>query len=164
MFGKKRATIELESGIQIAPVVLDIVPSIDWNEDALKLAKRNFGYSVEGPRGKSKKLMGVLADLEIGIFDYDTVVAYQRDMIRKEGGFSAKWETLTIAEYNAPIPVDALNLANVIHAALPKAKFYVEYFNRAPDPFLIVEHEGAQAYIAVWDEPDFNGKARIAGR
>lgn len=75
--------------------------------------------------------------------------------------WSLKWAKL--GDYRMPLPVSVLEDALRIRKELPSAKFSVDYLTtenaeKAADPFLVVECGGAEFYIAVWDEPDFEGK------
>jgi len=68
--------------------------------------------------------------------------------------------------YLEPIPAFVLSHALEIKARLPYARFFVDAIAdrheleriRVVDPFLVVEHDGNEYYIDVWDEPKFEGR------
>jgi hypothetical protein len=73
------------------------------------------------------------------------------------------WQRLPLEKYSEQLPFDVAERIAKIHRSLPCAEFKVDHLvcerrNPDPDPFLIVCYGGQEFYIAVWDEPDFDGK------
>jgi hypothetical protein len=93
---------------------------------------------------------------------------------KKALNVKASWQLQDLASYNKPIPHFALSHMLEIHQELPTARFYVEELQATeeqintekrqplpPDPFLVVEYGSVRAYVDVWDEPRFEGRATV---
>jgi len=74
-----------------------------------------------------------------------------------------EWREMSLSMYDQPVPKDVLALALKVKAAIPSASFSVHELRKTrvvfdPDPFLVVNVDNAQAYIAVWDEATFDAR------
>jgi hypothetical protein len=72
-----------------------------------------------------------------------------------------QWVTKSLIGYDRPVPEFALAYALAIKRENPDVEFHVEELVRedhVADPFLVVYFGQAAAYIAVWDEPKFEGR------
>lgn len=80
-------------------------------------------------------------------------------------GEYSEWKRISLEGYTRPVPEFALSYALTIKRMEPKIKFEIlELVKKArvADPFLVATYGDAKAYIAVWDEPTFEGrKAKI---
>lgn len=84
---------------------------------------------------------------------------------------NAQWYQSPIGNWQAPIPEFVINRMVDVKTALPEATFYVDCLNvqsndietkkTPPDPFLILDVNGARCYLDVWDEPTFEGRRRV---
>lgn len=82
---------------------------------------------------------------------------------------SWEWQEIRLEGYRQPVPEHILATALLVGGVIPQTssdwgdnRFLVEEYRKqyqpdVADPFLIVQHNGAKAYIAVWDEPSFKG-------
>lgn len=73
-----------------------------------------------------------------------------------------EWSRVYLSDYNAAIPAHVLANAVMLKRVFPNASFMVEVFQqsakeRDPDPFLVLQADGCEAYVGVWDEPTFKG-------
>lgn len=78
-------------------------------------------------------------------------------------GDYSEWESTPLKGYSRPIPEFALSYALAISRIEPKVGFNVlELVKKArvADPFLVAKYGDAEVYVAVWDEPAFEGRDR----
>jgi len=77
-----------------------------------------------------------------------------------ESYYTFHWTNSDLEAYEQPVPVAVLELATQIKERFPDVDFQVESLERqhvVKDPFLVVTKNGTAHFIAVWDEPTFNG-------
>lgn len=68
------------------------------------------------------------------------------------------WSRVELERYYEPVPAFALQTALRLKQIVPDVKLYVESFEkqqRTSDPFLVARLDGAEVYLEVWDEPQF---------
>lgn len=71
------------------------------------------------------------------------------------------WKDRDLTGYSRPVPEFALSYALAIKEANSHVSFQVLELTkeeRVADPFLVARYGDAEAYIAVWDEPKFEGR------
>ena len=124
---------------------------------------------------KTTTLTQVLARLDIPILDFADVKMYQIEHRQEVESRRAKdllgsreslwrlsypphWGTQEIQDYKEPIPEFVLDMAVRIKKELPTIQFTVEFMEESPDPFLIAKLGNEEHYIAVWEEPKFEGR------
>ena len=72
------------------------------------------------------------------------------------------WKDESISNYSQPIPISVLSLAMEIKKAVPNCELHVHSLikqSKTVDPFLSVVVPGIdrEIFVAVWDEPTFEG-------
>lgn len=80
----------------------------------------------------------------------------EEEVPRQRGRY--RWNTLSIQQYEKPIPEFVLAKAIQIKHALPKVSLTVEYVRFDKDPFLVATFGGQKRYVEVWNEPKFEGR------
>lgn len=140
------------------PPKVDVeVPDVHLDEAVEALADEAvsvLGYSalsdkVNKVKGAAK-LAEVLAKLEIQVLDTEKVNQYK--------AAKGQWNRVPIGQYVAPIPEHVIQKAVEIKKELPGVYFGIESLMANPDPFLVAVFNGAEFYIEVWDEPEFENE------
>lgn len=70
----------------------------------------------------------------------------------------ATWKIVPLRKYTGPMPEFARCYVREIREKLPKVTFSVHQLvqrKKVLDPFLVASHNSEEAFIAVWDEPEF---------
>lgn len=165
---------------RLDPLGPEEIEAIDLETEDRKLAleaEALFGYRKLREDLKAPGVLRrVLDELEIPVFDQDSVNAYKAQMVEHYRTTDKlpdpTWRLTPLGDYGAGVPKFALRKAVQIKRQLPESEIYVDHL--ADDPFLVVTltplHDfmtnvasrgldrETQAYIEVWDEPDFEAK------
>ena len=133
--------------------------------------QRILGYSRLKQNLKGNVLRNLLASIEVDILDEKQVKSYKKYVEENfDPGLEVEaeeeeesddeffgWDSVSIKEYDEPIPEFVLAKAIELKKRLPEVKLYIEYFGEK-DPFLIATYGEEKYYIEVWDEPKFEGR------
>ncbi|MDO8470946.1 MAG: hypothetical protein Q7S63_03225 [bacterium] len=141
-------------------------PSDSWAMGITRKASRllrhgPFGVLVkiqEDRRTTLQRLVDLLNELGIEPFSPESVKRYQEAMLKsarvgRPYPTFIRWERTSIDEYRRSVPESVLAKATAIREEVPSARLLVEWLNE--DPFLIVKVPGAEYYVEVWGEPEF---------
>lgn len=136
-------------------------------------AESRLGYSGLTANVDEMKLLAILSQLDILPFEQEAVDSYQKKERAKTGTFGIaffsnyNWYDTNLSSYSGVVPISALKMALRIKEVTKgiDITFKVNYLSqqarshRVEDPFLSVQvgHHGKSYYIAVWDEPNFQG-------
>ena len=179
----ERAVVEEPSRAMlehVEPLKPDEIKAIDLEDEDRKLAieaEAMLGYRMLREKLQIPGLLRRTLDrLEIQVLDQKSVDAYKAQMVAHYETTNKMamptWRLTALKDYKQEIPKFALRKAAQIKRELPEAEIYIDQL--AMDPFLIVSFKPiydsminqttrglepeTQAYIEVWNEPDFEAK------